>query len=86
MKSRTKLISVAVAATLLLSGCGGVNSPSGTEREKDVTTSAAEATSTPVDTTAETTTAAASTTTAVTEVKTETDIMRYTLNQLASHE
>ena len=81
MKTRTKLISVAVAATLLLSGCGGVNSPSGTEREKDVTTSAAEATSTPVDTTAETTTAA-STTTAVTEVKTETDIMRYTLNQL----
>ena len=81
MKTRTKLISVAVAATLLLSGCGGVNSPSGTEREKDVTTSAAEATSTPVDTTAETTTAA-STTTAVTEVKSESDIMRYTLNQL----
>lgn len=81
MKTRTKLISVAVAATLLLSGCGGVNSPSGTEREKDVTTSAAEATSTPVDTTAETTTAA-STTTAVTEVKIETDILRYTLNQL----
>ena len=60
MKTRTKLISVAVAATLLLSGCGGVNSPSGTEREKDVTTSAAETTT--AEATAATTTASTTTT------------------------
>ncbi|MBO6302228.1 MAG: hypothetical protein J6N15_07310, partial [Ruminiclostridium sp.] len=81
MKNTKIFIALTLCAALLLSGCS-TGTPAPAVSESETTTSAAEATSTPADTTAETTTAAVSTTMAVSEVKTETDIMRYTLNQL----
>ncbi len=85
MKTRTKLISFAAAASLLLSGCGaGTLAPAVSESE--TTPSAAETTTAEVITTTATTSSEAS---AIADENDEnpvqnkpTDIMQYTLNQL----
>ena len=73
MKNTLKLTTLTLCAAMLLSACGTPNSPSGTEREKDVTeasetekTSAPETSSSKASTTEATTTMTAATTTTAT--------------------
>ena len=68
MRKTSKIISFAAAAALLLSGCGVINSPSGTEREKDITTPANTS-----EVTEDVTTTTATTTTATAAVETTAD-------------
>jgi len=84
MRKHIKSVVLAATAALLLSGCGGYNTPSGTEREKDIT-STSEVVREDVTTT-EATTTTTEATTVITTVETTTTATLMTVTKRADPE